>query len=104
MISAINSVSSASSHLPSTRRCIIKPSRAKASPTALNAVKLYTNPGSRGKIAEWILAELHVPYETVLLDMRKGEHKAPTYLAINPWGKVPAMEDGEGSTLACTPL
>jgi len=59
------------------------------------AIKVYTNPGSRGKIAEWALAELNVPYETVLLDMRRGEHKTPQYLAINPFGKVPALEDGD---------
>ncbi|GAX84890.1 hypothetical protein CEUSTIGMA_g12311.t1 [Chlamydomonas eustigma] len=59
------------------------------------AIKLYTNPGSRGKIPEWVLSELNLPYETVLLDMRSGEHKAPKYLEINPFGKVPAMEDGD---------
>ncbi|PNW74088.1 hypothetical protein CHLRE_13g584850v5 [Chlamydomonas reinhardtii] len=59
------------------------------------AIKLYTNPGSRGKIAEWYLAELAVPHELVLLDMRKGEHKSPQFLAINPFGKVPAMTDGD---------
>lgn len=40
----------------------------------------------------WILAELNVPYETVSLDMRAGEHKQPAYLAINPAGQVPAMQ------------
>lgn len=34
------------------------------------------------------LAELNVPHETKLLDMRRGEHKQPAFLAINPFGKV----------------
>ncbi|KAG2497189.1 hypothetical protein HYH03_004778 [Edaphochlamys debaryana] len=59
------------------------------------AIKLYTNPGSRGKITEWYLAELGVDHELVYLDMRKGDHKTPAFLAINPFGKVPAMVDGD---------
>ena len=66
-----------------------------ASTATRAGIKVYTNPGSRGKIAEWVLAELGVAHEVVLLDMRKGEHKQPAYLAINPFGKVPAMTDGE---------
>ena len=31
----------------------------------------------------------------VYLDVRKGEHKTPSYLAINPNGTVPALTDGE---------
>ncbi|GLI61910.1 hypothetical protein VaNZ11_004433 [Volvox africanus] len=58
-------------------------------------IKLYTNPGSRGKITEWYLAELNVPHELVSVDMRRGEHKTPAFLAINPFGKVPAMTDGD---------
>ena len=33
--------------------------------------------------------------EFVYLDLRKGEHKAPAYLALNPNGKVPTLVDGE---------
>jgi glutathione S-transferase len=66
-----------------------------SSKVSAHAIKLYTNPGSRGKISEWVLSELKLPYETVILDMRSGEHKTPEYLEINPFGKVPAMEDGE---------
>src|SRR5262245_37266691 len=35
-----------------------------------------------------------VPYESRLLQLSKGEHKTPDYLAINPRGKVPAIRDG----------
>ena len=34
------------------------------------------------------------PVEFVRVDLGKGEHKAPGYLAINPNGKVPALSDG----------
>ena len=40
-----------------------------------------------------LLAMLNVPYEKVLLDFPKKEHKEPPYLKINPRGQVPALED-----------
>jgi glutathione S-transferase len=50
----------------------------------------YTNPMSRGRIVRWMLEELAVPYETVVLEYSKSM-KAPEYLALNPMGKVPAL-------------
>ncbi len=50
----------------------------------------YTNPMSRGQTVRWMLEELEVPYETVLLDYGTTM-KAADYLAINPMGKVPAI-------------
>lgn len=58
-------------------------------------LKLYGGARSRASIVQWYLEELSVPYEFILLDMAAGEHKTPEYLAINPIGKVPAIEDGE---------
>lgn len=58
-------------------------------------LKLYGGARSRASIVQWYLEELSIPYEFVLLDMTAGEHKAPEYLAINPIGKVPAIEDGD---------
>lgn len=55
---------------------------------------LYTNPMSRGRIARWMLEEVGVPYETVVLDYATTM-KAPEYLAINPMGKVPAIRHGD---------
>jgi glutathione S-transferase len=55
---------------------------------------LYTNPQSRGRTARFMLEELGVPYETVLLDY-EGAMKTPEYLAINPMGKVPAIRHGD---------
>ena len=50
----------------------------------------YTNPMSRGQTIRWMLEELAVPYETVLLDYDSSMQGAE-YLAINPMGKVPAI-------------
>ncbi|MFN4087486.1 MAG: glutathione S-transferase family protein [Alphaproteobacteria bacterium] len=47
---------------------------------------------SRSLIAHWMLEEIGAPYRFHLLDLAKGEHKAPGYLAVNPMGKVPAID------------
>ena len=52
---------------------------------------LYTHPMSRGRSARWMLEECGVPYNTVVLDYGTSM-KAPDYLAINPMGKVPALQ------------
>jgi len=54
---------------------------------------LYTNPMSRGRIARWMLEEVGQPYRTEILDFGTTM-KAPDYLAINPMGKVPALQHG----------
>lgn len=38
---------------------------------------------------------LKSPVEFVPVDLHKGEHRQPDYLAINPNGKVPALVDGQ---------
>ena len=58
-------------------------------------MKLYYAPRTRSFSALWLMKEAGRPYERVLIDITKGEQKRPDYLAINPMGKVPALEDGE---------
>ncbi|KAG9145743.1 hypothetical protein Leryth_011174 [Lithospermum erythrorhizon] len=41
------------------------------------------------------LIEKGVEYEFVLVDLSKGEHKHPSFLSLNPFGQVPAFEDGD---------
>lgn len=54
-------------------------------------ITFYTNPMSRGRIVHFLLEELGQPYDMKVLDLEKGEHKAPEYLRINPMGKVPTV-------------
>lgn len=58
-------------------------------------MKLYyfetINPQKACAVARY----LESPVEFVRIDLSKGEHKSPDYLAINPNGKVPALVDGD---------
>lgn len=54
----------------------------------------YTNRQSRGSIVQWMLEEVGVDYRTVPIAYGP-EMKSPTYLAINPMGKVPAIKHGD---------
>ena len=58
-------------------------------------IKLYGGARSRASIVRWYLEELGVPYEFILLDMSTGAHHQPDFLSINPFGKVPAIVDGD---------
>ncbi|NBB93121.1 MAG: glutathione S-transferase [Gammaproteobacteria bacterium] len=50
----------------------------------------YTNPMSRGGIAQWMLEEVGEPYDIRVVEY--GEPmKSDDYRAINPMGKVPAI-------------
>ncbi len=53
--------------------------------------KLYWSQGTASLAPQVILEETGVDYEMVLIDMAKSEHLTPEYLAINPFGKVPAL-------------
>jgi GSH-dependent disulfide-bond oxidoreductase len=41
-----------------------------------------------------LLEETGTPYEAIPVDTRKGEQHEPSFLAINPNGKLPAIVDG----------
>ncbi len=58
-------------------------------------IKVYGFPQTRSRRVTWMLEELGQDYEFILVDFNKGEPKSPEYLAINPAGKVPAMQDGD---------
>ncbi|MBS0296613.1 MAG: glutathione S-transferase family protein [Proteobacteria bacterium] len=52
---------------------------------------LYYSPGSASLCVHWMLIDLKVPFELVLVDLASGANKAADYLALNPEGKVPTM-------------
>jgi glutathione S-transferase len=43
----------------------------------------------------FLAKHLEIPLDYVRLDLATGEHKRPSYLAINPNGKAPTLVDGE---------
>lgn len=58
-------------------------------------MKLYAaEPSGNAYKVKVLLALLKVPYETVVLDLSRQEHKQASYLKVNPRGEVPAIEDG----------
>ena len=44
---------------------------------------------------ELFLSLLGLPYEYIALNLGAGEHKKPEFLALNPFGQVPVIQDGE---------
>jgi GST-like protein len=58
-------------------------------------VKFYFNLAPNPMKVALLLEELGLPYEPIPVDTRKGEQFAPSYLPINPNGKVPAIVDGD---------
>ena len=57
-------------------------------------MKLYENPPTRSIRARWALQELDVPFESVQINLLRGDHQTPEYLAINPAGRLPTLVDG----------
>ena len=54
---------------------------------------LYGAARSRASMVRWYLEEKGIPYTMVQLDLKAGEHRQEPFLAINPFGKVPALVD-----------
>lgn len=42
-----------------------------------------------------MLSLLQLPFEMIDVDLAAGEHKTPAFLARNPLGQVPVIEDGD---------
>ena len=58
-------------------------------------ITLYGTGYSRWARPYWTLQELELPFEPKIVNIRKGEHRSPEFLAVNPFGKLPAMTDGD---------
>jgi glutathione S-transferase len=57
------------------------------------ALKIYGIPKSRAVRVIWMAEELGLPYQNELVTMADKAHKGPGYLAINPNGRLPAIDD-----------
>jgi len=58
-------------------------------------MKLYEFGPTRSIRARWVLQELGVEFEAVTINMLKGEHRNPEFLALNPAGKLPVLVDDD---------
>lgn len=62
-------------------------------------LKVYGTPGSRTARTLWICRELGLEYEHIPVHFVDGGTKSAEYLAVNPAGKIPAIDD-DGFRLA----
>ena len=58
-------------------------------------MKHYFNPASRAVTTHWMLMELGVEHEQILVDFEAGETATDQFRAINPIGKIPVLVDGD---------
>ena len=57
---------------------------------------LHFAPNTCARVTLTALEEIGEPFETRLIAFMAGEHRKPEFLAINPAGKVPALETADG--------
>lgn len=54
---------------------------------------LYGGARTRASMPRWYLEEKGIPYRLVELNLQAGEQREPAFTAINPFAKLPALED-----------
>jgi len=63
-------------------------------------MKLYYFPLSQpSRSVLLLIKEAKIDCEVITVDLMKGEHKKPEYLAVNPLGLVPSIVDDDGFVL-----
>jgi glutathione S-transferase len=58
-------------------------------------MKLYYFPSPNPQKVRFGLLELGLDCEMIAVDLGKGEQKQPAFLALNPFGRVPVLVDGD---------
>lgn len=57
-------------------------------------IKLHYHPMSTyARRVRMALLEKQIPHELVLVDMAARKHREPAYLALNPYGRVPTLQE-----------
>ncbi|MCA3585777.1 glutathione S-transferase family protein [Phenylobacterium sp.] len=59
-------------------------------------IELWSVPTANGQKVHIALEEAGLPYRATMVDLTKGEHRTPEFLALNPFGKTPVMRDPDG--------
>lgn len=57
--------------------------------------RLFYSPGSASMVIHQLLIELAQPFELHRLDLSQQQQKSAEFLALNPQGRVPLLQDGE---------
>ena|SRR5579872_6113248 len=58
-------------------------------------MKLYYFPTPNPQKVKFALIELGLDCEMITVDLAKGAHREPAFLALNPFGRVPVLVDGD---------
>lgn len=58
-------------------------------------MRLHYLPGTAAMAPHAALAEIGEPYELVRVERDEDGRVTEEYLALNPWGKIPTLEDGD---------
>jgi len=58
-------------------------------------MRLHYLPGTAAMAPHATLAEIGVRYELVRVERDEDGRPSAAYLALNPWGKIPTLEDGD---------
>src|SRR6266508_4337567 len=69
--------------------------RERYSYEAMGKLRLHWLPGTAAMAPHAALAEIGVEYELVRVQRDESGQSSPEYLALNPSGRVPTLEDGE---------
>ncbi len=57
--------------------------------------RLFYSPGSASMVIHQLLIELAQPFELHRLDLSQQQQRTAAFLALNPQGRVPLLQDGE---------
>src|ERR1700746_1353765 len=63
--------------------------------TKERTMQLYHFPSPNPQKVTFAFKELELDCELVPVDLAKGEHRQPAFLAKNPFGRVPVLVDGD---------
>ncbi|NQU58710.1 MAG: glutathione S-transferase family protein [Rhodospirillales bacterium] len=58
-------------------------------------IEFYYSPGNANLAPHFILEDLGLDFRLKLLDRSIKAHKSPAYLKLNPFGRIPALVDGD---------